>query len=338
MSNPFKHNGEMLPVASINSVYVDDTKAYDLFRPTLIMEELLRHKDQLGITSMDQKSSLLALFQELLSDESLSIRQTARTIAESFGHRLARVLSTLFAPSELSKRNRVNWTEEHWAYWSTIRQVYLVGGLTSPLLTKIFYHAIEQEFLARGIKNVKIVFVTDSQNMGTSGMGSLAPNEEILLFDFGQTNIKRAYLVKEKGDSVIDQTLEPLLSKHLFYKTATQEELRDTANLLDDYMVSIIEHTATEVDFKGSVICVSVANYVSQGRIYEARGGYGKLAYIADNYQLHLEQRLTQLFGRPITIQLHHDTSAMALLYQNQPHTAVLSLGTAFGVAFTDET
>lgn len=333
MNNPFKLDGEMLPIASINSVYVDDTKASDLFRPTLMMEDIIRHKDELGITNISEHKSLLALFNQLLIHEVDSVRTKAKELAEIYGNRLAKVLSTLFNPSELSKRNRTNWTSIHWEYWKTIQHIYLVGGLTSPILTKIFLEQIHQEFDLNQINNVTVTFVHGSQNMGTRGLSTLVENGEYLLFDFGQTNIKRAHHIKHDGKLQLDAILDPLESKYLFYKSVSEEEIRETACLLDDYIVNTIVQTAKEVDFTGLHINLAIANYVSKGTIYSARGGYGKLAFIADNYQEHLQERLRKHYHKDITVSLFHDTSAMALLY-DLPNTAVISLGTAFGVAF----
>ncbi|MBN2604701.1 MAG: hypothetical protein JXR62_02610, partial [Bacilli bacterium] len=91
-----------------------------------------------------------------------------------------------------------------------------------------------------------------------------------------------------------------------------------------------------EVNFKGKTILISIANYVNNGMIYSARGGYGKLAYLNDHYQRHLEHRLSSMIGHSVTVQLFHDTSAMALNFKDEKCTAVISLGTAFGVAFPE--
>lgn len=333
MNNPFKLDGEMLPIASINSVYVDDVKAYDLFRPTLIMEDIKNEIDALGLIAISEDSSLLTLFNQLLFHEFDSIKSKAYEIAVKYGDRLAKVLSTLFNPSPTSISNRVNWTHTHWEFWKTIRHVYLVGGLTSPTLTKIFLKRIQHTFKEQQIQDVSVTFVHGSQNIGTRGLATLIDDGEYLLFDFGQTNIKRAHHIKEHGITVLDVTLEPLSSNYLFYKSSSNEEIIQTAKQLDDFIVDTIEQTAIEANFTGQHIYMSIANYVSKGTIYSARGGYGKLAYVADVYQEHLETRLQQRCKKRITVSLFHDTSAMGLLY-NKPDTAVISLGTAFGVAF----
>jgi hypothetical protein len=338
MSNPFKHDGEMLPVASINSVFVDDIKAYNLFRPSLIHEDIIKNQVELGQIELSKFESLSALFQELLLHDLDSVQAKANEIAYKYGYRLAKVISTLFNPSLKSISNRKDWDDQHWEFWKSIRRLYLVGGVTSPLLTKIFYKCIEDEFHKQGITGKTISFFVASQNLGTKGMTTLIDEGEYLLFDFGQTSIKRAHHEKRDGKTIIDLVLPAVTSDYLFYKTSSDKEIKQTALALDNYIVNVIENTANETNFKGHTILLAIANYVSKGQIYSARGGYGKLARIANNYQIHLEQRVTNRLGRNISVRLFHDTSSMALLFADEDHTAVISLGTAFGVAFPEKT
>lgn len=334
--NPFKKNGELLPVASINSVYVDDVTAYELFRPTLIMEEIMSKKDKLGLVDVPTNESLLDTFNSLMQHELDTIKKEAREIAETYGYRLSKVLSTLFSPSLQSVANRSNWTQEHWAYWKTIDHLYLVGGLTSPILTSVFYNCINQEFRSKDINHVQVTFIEGSQNLGTQGLSTLIEDGDYLLFDFGQTSIKRRRHIKQDGRMIFDTILPPVPSNYLFYKASTDEELAKTAHRLDDYIIDIITQTMKEVDYKGCHFILSIANYVSQGSIYPNRGGYGKLHLVSDHYQSHLAKRLSTTCSETADVLLYHDTSAMGLLFKDEPHTAVISLGTAFGVAFVD--
>jgi hypothetical protein len=333
--NPFKENGAMLPIASINSLFVDDTTAYDLFRPQLLLEEIENNKDELGLNSVIQED-LFDAFNGCLASEIDSIKWKANEIAIEFGDRLAKVLSTLKKPSELSVNNRTNWTKEHWDYWKTIKRLYLVGGLTSPLLTKIFLERIKMMFKEKEIKDFHITFVEGSINLGTKGLSTLCGNGEFLLFDFGQTNIKRAHHIKESQITVLDHYLPTIKSDYLFYKFKDDEELLQIAKLLDNYILNVILNTMKEVGFKGHEVLMSIANYVNNGVIFKQRGGYGKLALLCDSYEIHLSERLSQVLDRKITVKLHHDTSAMAYSFKNNEKTAVISLGTAFGVAFVE--
>lgn len=336
MTNPFKKNGELQPVASINSVFVDDVKAYDLFRPTLIMEEIISKKDKLGLVQVPMKESLLETFNQLLNHELDTIKRESRAIADKYGNRLAKVLSTLLKPSLKSISNRKNWTMEHWDFWKTIEHIYLVGGLTSPILTSIFYEAILEEFSRKNIDHVQVTFIEGSQNLGTQGLSTIIDDGDYLLFDFGQTSIKRRRHLKQHSTVILDTILQPVPSKHLFYKNSTDDELVQTAKRLDDYIINVIKETIKEVDYKGCTFKISIANYISQGSIYPNRGGYGKLHFVSDNYQSHLTRRLSKECNCDATVELYHDTSAMGLLFSDKPHTAVISLGTAFGVAFVD--
>ena len=155
-----------------------------------------------------------------------------------------------------------------------------------------------------------------------------------MLFDFGQTNIKRRHLVKEMDDIAIDSVLPSIKSEFLFYKHKNEEELKYIARELDGFIINTIIDTANNVNYKGSTILIGIANYVIDGFIYSGRGGYGKLAFIEGNYEEHLSNIISVLMKREITIRLYHDTSAMALNFNSTNRSAVISLGTAFGVGF----
>ncbi len=334
--NPFKKNNQMLPVASVNSVYIDDILASDLFRPSLILQEIVKQKDELGLNNVQDNSKLLYIFNSLLNSDLDSIKNKATEIAKEFGNKLAKVLTTLFDPSELSIKNRHNWTDEHWNFWKTIKNIYLVGGLTSPILTQIFYECVKDNFNKQGITDIRITFIEGSANLGTKGLASIVENGDYLLFDFGQTNIKRARHLKKNGKVVIDTILPSISSDYLFYKTKNQDEVKKVAKKLDDYIINTIKDTYKQVAFTGNEVYLSIANYVYDGEIYLARGGYGKLAYIAPNYEKYISKRLSNIFKKDIIVKLFHDTSAMALMFRNEPNTAVISLGTAFGIAFPE--
>ena len=334
--NPFKKDGQLLPLASINSVYVDNTKASELFRIAVLIKILEKNREQLGFSRALSGESLLYRFNDAICSDIPTIKSKTLEIANDFGDRLASVIKTLKKPSLLSVENRDNWTDEHWDYWKSIRKLYLVGGLTSPILTKIFYQRIEKAIHDNKIADFTVTFIEGSSNLGTKGLSTLCDNGDYLLFDFGQTNIKRAHYMKRNNFIVLDSVLSSVKSDYLFYKYQSDEELKIIAKSLHSYIKSIIIRTCKETDFTGKNIFMGIANYIHNGTIYSARGGYGKLAYLSDNYQKLLSSDLSIKLGREIKVTLHHDTSAMALNFTEKKNAAVISLGTAFGVAFVD--
>ena len=303
--NPFKNNNEIIPKASINSVYVDNFLASDLFRPSLLIEEIKNNSDILEINSFINDDEVLLEFNQRLHSENVLIHKAANNIAISFGDKLASVILTLIKPSELSVKHRTNWESIHWDFWKTIQKIIFVGGLTSPILTNIFLHRINTLLDKNDIRDFKVSFIEGSSDFGTKGLSNLFSEGEYLLFDFGQTFIKRRFNIKVNNESVIDTVLPSLKSKFLFYKEKDSEEIRDLAFRLDMYMIDVILETVNDVNFKGNNMIVGIANYVSKGKVYSARGGYGKLAYVDDNYQSYLSNVISNKLGRKISILLY---------------------------------
>lgn len=334
--NPFKKNNEIIPIASINSAYIDSVLASDLFRPSILIKEIRSKANILVIDETLEDNEILLAFNDKLNSDDVNIKRFANELAVTFGNKLARVLVTLKNPSDLSKQNRKNWDNIHWDYWKNINKIFLVGGLTSPILTNIFYDQINSLLLENDIIDLKVSFIEGSSELGTKGLSNLVDNGEFLLFDFGQTYIKRRYHIKENKDNVIDSILPSVKSKFLFYKRINDDEVRNLAYRLDIFIIEVILNTINEVNFKGDNIIIGIANYISKGKIYSARGGYGKLAYVDDNYQSYLSNALSNKLGRKIEVLLFHDTSAMALNFKNEKNSAVISLGTAFGVGFPE--
>lgn len=334
--NPFKVNNQIIPKASINSVYVDDILASDLFRSTILIEEIKKNAQLLGISSSINDEHILSVFNDKLISKNKRIYSLANQLAVSFGDKLAKVILTLINPTDLSISNRLNWDSTHWDFWKNIKRIFLVGGLTSPIMTNIFYQQIIHLLEDNNVRNLRISFIEESSELGTKGLCYLVKNGEYLLFDFGQTFIKRRHHIKDNKDTLIDTVLPALKSKFLFYKKKNTDEVKALAYRLDMYIINVILDTIQEVDFKGNNIIVGIANYINSGKIYSARGGYGKLAYVDDNYQSYLSIVFSKKLGKKINILLYHDTSAMALNFKNEDNCAVISLGTAFGIGFPE--
>ena len=334
--NPFKENGQILPIASINSVYINSTLASDLFRPELIINELKKNRDILGFSSDISDTEMFIEFNETLNSNIDEVRIIAKKIAVYFGKNLAELIITLKKPSIESIMNRPSWQKTHWDFWRGVENIYFVGGLTSPILTSIFYTQITNELSKNMINDLKVCFIEGSMNLGTKGLCNLTADGTHLLFDFGQTNIKRRYLIKRNNEIVIDSILEPRDSKFLDHKNKSNNELKDSSIKLDNYIISTIMDSVNTVKFNGNNIFIAIANYLVDGFIYSKRGGYAKLALIKGNYETHLSNEISKLLSRKIKVKLFHDTSAMALNFDSIKRTAVISLGTAFGIAFPE--
>ena len=310
----------VLPEASINSIYVDDTKAYNLFRPTLLIDEIL--KQELVYVETFSQKDILSEFDKLLGKNN----KDAIKIASHFAENFTSIIKTLHQPSEQSMKNRSNWTKTHWDFWKTITSIIFVGGMTTNHFSQFLQNYINNELQKEDI-HLHCTFISNSGNYGIQGLALQAQNKAVL-FDFGQTSIKRGFI----EDSIF-HPLEPVLSEFLDYKELTDTELEEEAHLLNNFIVDTI--IATLKDKKDvNEIHISVANYINNGAIYPSRGAYGKLYLVSKNYEDYLNKIIREKTNSNIRIYLYHDTTAMGLNFKNLKNTAVISLGTAFGVAF----
>jgi hypothetical protein len=329
-------DGYMLPVASINSIYIDDTLVSDLFRLELIIKDCILHKDSLGLGNDKNHREILDGFQKALLSQDQVVSKVAKEIAHKYGKRLAQMILTLKRPSELSVKNRVNWSKEHWDYWKNVKKIIFVGGVSLPALTKIFFQDVKNMLKEEQI-DLEIAFIEGSINLGTEALSKKVVSGDALLFDFGQTNIKRRHHSKDGKDVILDMIMPCMPSKYLYYKEQTDEELLQTAKRLDQYIQDVIMRTAEATLFEGDKIYIAMANYIYKGTIYPGRGGYAKLGLLEDHYEEYLSNALSDRYGRNLEVRLFHDTTAVSYFFEGEKDTAVISIGTAFGVAFVEE-
>ena len=335
MRNPFMKDGYMLPVASMNSIFIDDTLVGDIFRMELIVKDCILYQDELRLKRIDHHRVIFDGFQEALLNPDKEVRKVANSIAHKYGKRLAQMILTLKKPSELSKKNRSNWKEEHWNYWKKVKKIVFVGGISLPALTKIFMQDIKEMIKKEQIE-LEISFIEGSINLGTEALSKKVDHGDALLFDFGQTNIKRRHHSKDGDDVILDMIMPCMPSKYLFYKEQTDKELLETARKLHQYIQDVILRTMEETLFEGKTVYIALANYVFHGEIYLYRGGYAKLGLLDDNYEEYLSNTLSQRYGRDLDVRLFHDTTAVSYFFEEQKDTAIISIGTAFGVAFVE--
>lgn len=332
MKNPFKIDGFMLPLASINSAYVGNDKVSDLFSQYLLIKAINTNAESLGISGLNESNSSLVLrLSKCLDSDDKLICETAYKISTFFGEKLAKIIVNFFNPSKESLQNRNNWSEKHWNYWKTINTVILAGGILSPNISKVFKECMDKE-LALNRLSKEVLFIDNTYDFGLRGLAKKS-NENTLVFDFGQTNIKRGmYCIDNKENITV---LKSVKSK--FFSSQSQDEnvLINEASKLHKYTLKVILKTIEETNFKGSFIRIALSNYVQNGFIKASNFGYGILAFLGGNYQDKLIYDLSFLINRKINVELFHDTSAMALNFDKK-NTAVISIGTAFGIAFID--
>jgi hypothetical protein len=316
--------------------------AQDIFSTDLLITEIKNSADklQIDISALEEKSLPLYL-ETCLESDSPAVSSEAHRILKLFGERLAVILLCLKEGSAENRKARADWTDEHWNYWRCLQQIILVGGLASPPLGGQLKYYMEKVFALSDKTPYRIILGKDSTYAGLRGCATYlesGPQLQVnLIFDYGQSFIKRCYVTMENEQVKDVVIMEKTLSQHVEWDIKDPVTEKKEAVLLNNHFLETITKTIREVEALGLTIhphiILSIANYVKDGVIAN-RGGYGKLRLIASNYADYLSGYLKEIYNKDYYFTMVHDGTAMAAGYSNHPMSVCLSLGTAFGVGF----
>lgn len=316
--------------------------AQDIFSTDLFIKEIKKAASKLKINIHSPEEKSLPLYLETcLESSDPGVCAAANEILKLFGERLAVILLCLKEGSYENQAARKDWTKEHWRYWSFLERIILVGGLSSPPLGERLKHYMEEVFALSFKTPYEIILGKDSTYAGLRGcaayLQSSSKPQVNLIFDYGQSFIKRSYVIMEEGEIKDIVILEKTLSRHAAWDMEDPVLEKREALLLNEHFLEAIAQTIREVEGRGHTIhphvIMSIANYVQNGVIVN-RGGYGKLRLIAPNYGAYLSSAIKEKCSRDFHFTLVHDGTAMAAGYSDYSRAVCISLGTAFGVGF----
>ena len=354
--NPFisktEHNSEYLTAnCSLNKVIFAKLPLYgiedemegkqmsDLFGAGIIIEEIERNACALGIDlSKYQRADLPKILDEKIDEGN----EEALRIARKYGNRLGMFLLILKTGLPENRAARVDWKDEHWKYWANMETIFFVGGIANGRMCDYMLMVVKELFEKANVPMYHIVRNVNSSEVGARGcLSQIEDSDEVqILFDFGQTMMKRLIAVR---DSVNEEyTLIKLPSKKSIYMDChieDENEKRRQAEELHKYIVENILETYKEALQYGSIgweIVISIASYVMDGKIYDARSGYAKLCTLSDNYAGYLAASLELKLDRSVMVKLVHDGTAAALYYKGVENAVCITAGTAFGVGFPE--
>lgn len=354
--NPFisktNHNSEYLTAnCSLNKVTFAKLPLYgieddmegkrmnELFGAGIIMDEIERNAATLGIDlSKHQRTDLPKILDGKIDEGN----EEALRIARKFGNRLGMLLLLLKTGLPENRAIREDWDDEHWEYWANIETIFLAGGIANGRMCDYMLMVVEELFEKANVPMYHIVRNVNSSEIGAKGcLSQIADADDVhLLFDFGQTMMKRMIAVRGSDDE--EYSLINLPSKksiNMEWYIDDDAERRRQAEELHRYIVEIILETYEEALQYGSIgweIVISIASYVKDGEIYDARSGYAKLCTLSDNYAGYLAASLELKLDRSIMIKLVHDGTAAALYYKGAKNAVCITMGTAFGVGFPE--
>lgn len=320
---------------------IEGKSAIEVFSADVISSEIKKNVDKLGIDIKKcSDKDMPKYLNKCLESSDDKIRCAAEKIADKFGNRLALILLMLRVGDTENRAVRKDWNESHWSFWANVDNIILLGGIASGKLGERFKVCINDVFAEyNGVSTPNIILSKNSANAGIIGCSELltCADGKCLVFDLGQTNIKRSIVTKQNGRVILIKALSPLMSDYVETQNTDINEKEQRAKLLHKYIVSAVCNTVTEVS-KNTDLCdemiISIANYTVGGKLDTTRGGYAKLALLGENYLDVLSRDIDLHLGRHIKLRIIHDGTAMALSFADIGNSVCISLGTAFGVGF----
>ena len=353
-----------LPLYGIED-YMEGKLMSELFGAGIIIDEIESNAGSLGINLSDYKRMDLPKIIDVKIDEG---NEEAIRIARKYGNRLGMFLLVLKTGLPENRAAREDWEDVHWEYWANINTIFLAGGLASGRMGEYMLMVVKELFEKANVPMYNIIRNTNSSEMGAKGCLTMLEddNDVHILFDFGQTKIKRLIAVRRYDNSYDEgpesdyytysygskkyigdyfgeeYSLIKLPSKksiNMGWYIEDENERRRQAEELHNYIVESIVETYYEALQYGAIrweIVISIASYVMDGKIHDARSGYAKLCTLSHNYAGYLAKDLEKRLNRGIIIKLVHDGTAAALYYKGVKNSVCITAGTAFGVGFPE--
>lgn len=361
MENPFvsylkeEKTQYLTPVCSLNKAVLNKLPLYgvedeiegmtfrEIFSTQCVVEEIKSIAQLYSIDiSQFEDYMLPRLLDRALISEDIKYRQLASKVAVKFGNRLGMLLLSLRLMEKENQDARPDWNEAHWEYWNSLDTVIFVGGLASGMFGRKLKEQIQYIFDRAGAKPYNIMLFDNGTFVGVMGCAQrlMKDNTTGLVFDFGHTNLKRCVVKKGVGEIKTFTALESTKSMYVHSKPVDGEDLWESALLLHKYLVKTIVDTYKQQinihnDLSNEII-ISIANYNAGGVLCSERGGYAKLTELGTDYAKILTEDLSSMLHRRVKVRLVHDGTANALYFSEIENSACVSLGTAFGVGFTD--
>ncbi len=176
--------------------------------------------------------------------------ETAVAIAKEYGRKLAYHQLVLKRGDVINRVVRPDWQAVHWAHWAQIEQVWLGGGLMAGHLGKIAAAEAQAFMRQHGFPDYLLTVSPFAANLPLMGAARTAPREaqSMLLFDFGQTSIKRGIAHYEAGRLVKLESLPSLPSECPYLWFSRDESL---AVQTRDRILRVVKETWQEATTYG---------------------------------------------------------------------------------------
>ncbi len=287
----------------------------------LISRKTLLHEITEALPALMAHSDPIPIFDELIAQQD----KTALNIANTFAQRLFWLIHTLKFPHPANREARPEWDDSYWSTFAKMKQFIFGGGLMRGHLG-VYMIAYAQKRLGEACL---LKIAPHAPILPLLGASRHVPENttQALIFDFGQTAIKRAIATYVEG-TLTTMTILPSISPPLFLPQSIPQYIADNIVhiIADTWRSYATNHTTT-------IIPMSIATYL-QNNHPSGDPHYGSVAQLTSNMGAFLSEKISEQVQMPISIQLIHDGTSSARVYVGEPDTVVITVGTALGIGF----
>lgn len=313
----------------------------EIFSTAVITEKVVEERENLKIPPSTPKEKLPFLLMQSMNSTDNQVRATATNIAKLFGTRLGLILLTLKTALPQNRAARPEWENCHWEYWQNLKTIIMVGGLTQGKFGIELVESAKKTCILNGEPAYNLIAFENAAYVGVMGCARVLKSDDgvNILMDFGQTNMKRSIVTRSNREIVSIENLPLIHSKYMQWDISDAVEKQNQAKLLHRHIMNAVVdayNQAQKMGDVGSEIVISIASYTHNGVLDSNRGGYAKLSVLYKNYGEYLSEELSSVLKRPVEVTLIHDGTAVALNFIKYPSSVCVTLGTFFGVGFTD--
>lgn len=296
-----------------------------------------------GLNDLHESERVKFLGQCLQSDNP-RIRQAAEKVGMQLGRHLGYVLATLKRGDLVNRLERPDWDTSYWTQWAAIRDIFVGGGIVQGDLGSLMCEHATSLLDEAGVRDCTLHLALHPLHLPLIGAARSVPSgvSAALVFDFGNTSLKRGYAVYHR-DTLTRLWLLPVVQVRWLDGFGTDGDTRRPRfQQLVASIAQVMAKTVQEVQRfglpYGPVLMTSMACYVRDGQPLPRPGSlYAQLGMLSPNLSHTLSHAVSELVKQPLTVELLHDGTAAARTYADHVKTVVLTLGTGLGVGFAPQ-
>lgn len=224
--------------------------------------------------------------------------------------------------------------EHDWEFWSTAKEVFLVGHLVEGQAGTYIESEINRHLMRLGVQTLRVSHLESIITPSLIGCASIAyPSNPVFVFDFGASTAKSGFAFRTTDGYQINEFM-PRNTPQLQNIANSKENAHQLHQYILDVILSTAKRHVSQNPARTIFVSMCIANNILNGKIAD-RGYFAPLKKLGPSYLHYLKDDLEQCLHCPISLSIQNDAEAVTnLFYDYAPYAAVITFGTAMGIAY----